>query len=45
MDRKTWTEVIEYIAAAAVAILIAIVLAEHFTTPLWGGLSGAPFLQ
>jgi hypothetical protein len=43
MDRKTFTEVAEYIAAAALAIIIAFILADQLATPLWGGLSDVHF--
>jgi hypothetical protein len=43
MDRKTLTEVIEYVAAVAVAIVIAFVLSDQLATPLWGGLTDAHF--
>lgn len=43
MDRRTWTEIVEYVVAVVLAILIALVLAEHLTTPLWGGLSSVNF--
>ena len=43
MDRKTITEVAEYVAAAALAIIIAFILADQLATPLWGGLSDAHF--
>ena len=39
MDRRTWAEVAEYVVAVLLAILMAIMLAEHFSMPLWGGLS------
>jgi hypothetical protein len=39
MDRRTWTEVFEYLMAVAFAVIVAWLLAGHFTTPLWGGLS------
>lgn len=39
MDRRSWTEVIEYVVAVILAILIAMMLGEHFSMPLWGGLS------
>ena len=43
MDRKTWTEVIEYLAAVAVAIVIVFILSDQLATPLWGGLTDAHF--
>lgn len=39
MDRRVWTDVFEYTVAALAAIALALVLAESFTTPLWGGLA------
>jgi hypothetical protein len=43
MDRKTVTGLIEYVAAAILAIVIAVLLAEQIATPLWGGLTDAHF--
>lgn len=43
MDRKTVTEVLEYIVAVVLAILIALVLSDQLASPLWGGLSDAHF--
>ena len=43
MDRKTLTEVAEYVAAAALAIIIAFILSDQLATPLWGGLSDIHF--
>jgi hypothetical protein len=39
MDRKSWTGIVEYLVAVVLAVLIALVLAEQFSMPLWGGLS------
>ena len=39
MNRKRWTEVVEYLIVVAAAAGIAIVLSESFNTPLWGGLT------
>ena len=39
MDRRSWAEIVEYVVAVVVSVLIALVLAEHFSMPLWGGLS------
>jgi hypothetical protein len=39
MDRKSWTELIEYVIAVVLAVLAALMLAEQFSMPLWGGLS------
>jgi hypothetical protein len=41
MDRRTFTEVIEYLAAVIIAILIAVMLSDQIAMPLWGGLSDA----
>ena len=43
MDRKTLTEVFEYVAAVAVAIVIALILSDQLATPLWGGLADVHF--
>ncbi len=43
MDRKTVTEVLEYVAAVIIAVLIAIMLSDQLASPLWGGLSDAHF--
>jgi hypothetical protein len=43
MDRKTLTELLEYIAAVALAIVIALILSDQLAMPLWGGLSDAHF--
>ena len=42
MDKKSWTEVLEYAIAAVAAAWLAIMLSESFTTPLWGGLTSLP---
>jgi hypothetical protein len=39
MDRKSWTELVEYLIAVVLAVIAAVMLAEHFSMPLWGGLS------
>jgi hypothetical protein len=39
MDRKTLTEVLEYIAAAILAIVVAVILSDQISGPFWGGLS------
>lgn len=39
MDRNRWLDVIEYLIVAAAAAAIALILAESFSTPLWGGLT------
>lgn len=44
MDRRTWTELIEYAVVAVLAVLAAVLLAEPLSGPLWGGLS-APLLR
>ena len=43
MDRKMVTEVLEYVATAVIAVLIALMLSDQIATPLWGGLSDARF--
>ena len=43
MNRRMFTEVVEYVAAAVIAILIALMLSEQIASPLWGGLSDAHF--
>lgn len=43
MDRKAVTEVLEYVAAVVIAILIALMLSDQLASPLWGGLSDAHF--
>ncbi len=42
MDKKGWTGIAEYTVAVIIAIGFAVVLAESFTTPLWGGLASLP---
>ena len=39
MDRKHWIEFVEYLIVVAAATGMAIVLADSFSTPLWGGLT------
>jgi len=43
MDRRSLTEVLEYVAAVVIAILIALLLSDQIAMPLWGGLSDAHF--
>ena len=43
MDRRVVTEVLEYVAAVVIAILIALMLSDQIASPLWGGLSDAHF--
>lgn len=43
MDRKRWIDVVEYLVVVAAAAGIAYVLAESFSTPLWGGLTSVQF--
>ena len=43
MDRRTLTEVLEYVAAVVIAIVIALMLSDQIASPLWGGLSDAHF--
>ena len=39
MDKNRWLDVVEYLIVAAAAAGIALVLADSFSTPLWGGLT------
>jgi len=39
MDRHLWIAVIEYLAAAIGVVLMAWVLAQDFSSPLWGELA------
>jgi hypothetical protein len=39
LDRHLWIEVAEYLAVVVGAILIAWLLAEDLSTPLWGELT------
>ena len=39
IDHHLWIEVAEYLAAVVGVILIAWLLAEDLSSPLWGGLT------
>ena len=39
IDRHLWIEVAEYLAVVVGVILIAWLLADDFSSPLWGGLT------
>jgi hypothetical protein len=42
MDRKTWTELVEYLVAVVLALVVVWILAHHLNAPLWGGLAIIP---
>ena len=42
MNWKHWLDIVEYLIIAAAAAGIALILAESFSTPLWGGLTSVP---
>jgi hypothetical protein len=39
VDRHLWIEVAEYLAVVVAVILVAWLLAEDLSSPLWGGLT------
>lgn len=43
MDRRTLAEVLEYTAAAIVAVLAALMISDTIGLALWGGLTGHNF--
>ena len=43
MDRKTLTELLQYLAAAILAVVVAFLISDQISSPFWGGLSDVHF--